>query len=259
MTPGSSTGSTAEKSENHRVGIDMKKNIFFDTIKDTKLLTAISLGSLGLSLWQTIQTLFSLFPSLKGPLGLPFYLISGLAGFAVLTMLPGHFIRMIKETAADGHYRFNWRQWADIQNGLLPPLFKFILICFWSFLPVELYLALAAKNHNPAAFWTAAILAGLSLVYFPMALLLMAVTGKIMPSLLPSNVIEPIFKTFKSYLMFLLPFWVVCLTPFMALLLWPIPVIGPLLASFILLYLWTCGMKLLGNFYHMHKDALKWQ
>jgi len=237
----------------------MKENIFIDTIKDTKLLTAISLGSLGLSFWQILQTALATISQGRLTFWMPVYFLAGLAGFAVLLILPGHFIRLILKAGNNDRNLFDWHELADIQNAVLAPAFKFALICFWSFLPVEMYLALAAKNHHPPSPWAAALLAALGLIYFPMALLMAAVTGKIMPSLLPSNVIEPIFKTFKSYLMFLLPFWVVCLTPFMALLLWPIQVIGPLLASFIILYLWTCGMKLLGNFYHKNKDALKWQ
>lgn len=216
-------------------------------------------AALGLSLWQMVETVFTIYPSLKNTLGLPLYLMSGLAGFTVLIMLPGHFVRLIKATAVGDRFSVDWRQLTDIQNGLLTPLFKFILIGFWSFLPVEMYLALASKNHNLPSPWAVSLLAVFGLIYFPMALLMTAVTGKIMPSLLPSNVVEPIFKTFKRYILFLFPFWAFSLLPVLTFILWTIPIVGPFLSSFILIYLWTCAMKLLGEFYGKNKDVLKWQ
>lgn len=220
----------------------------------------ILIGALGLSLWQIFQTIFKAFPGAKSVLGLPVYMITGLAGFAVLVALPGYFIRIISSAGSQEKIlAFNWRELIDVQNTILAPAFKFLLIVFWSFLPLEMYLALSVKNHgapNPLAMM---FLLLFSFIYFPMALLMAAITGKFMLSLLPSNVIEPIFKTFKRYALFLFLFWTVFLLPLFALLLWPIPFIGPLSASFILIYLWSCGMHLLGSFYSKEKERLSWQ
>ncbi len=219
----------------------------------------ILIGSFGLSFWQISQTFFKTFSGIKAFLGTPVYLISGLAGFAVLIVMPGYFVKLIKHAEEAQEGRFYWRVLTDVQNAVLLPAFKFILVTFWSFLPVEMYLALLVKNHGSISPVAIILLLLFSLIYFPMALMMMAVTGKTMPSLLPSNVIEPIFKTFKAYFTALLLFWIYFLLPFFALLLWPIPVIGPLVSSFILLYLWTCGMHLLGGFYHKEKEILNWQ
>lgn len=189
----------------------------------------------------------------------PIYLISGLAGFAVLIIMPGYFVKLIKHAGGAQEDRFDWRELADVQNAILAPAFKFLLVTFWSFLPIEMYLALLIKNHGTISALAIIFLLLFSFIYFPMAFLMMAVTNKTMPSLLPSNVIEPIFKIFKSYILFLLLFWLFLLLSLIALLLWPIPFIGPLASSFILLYLWTCGMKLLGDFYLRNKDILNWQ
>lgn len=228
-------------------------------IPANRQLAALALGALGLSAWQMAQTLFKIFPEALPLAGLPVYLITGLAGFAVLVALPGHFIRIIKSAGEGKYLVFNWRELIDVQNAIVAPAFKFLLIAFWSFLPVELYLALSVKNQrtpNPLAI---IFLLLFSFIYFPMALLMMAVTNKTMPSLLPSNVLEPIFKTFKKYISFLFFFWIIMLLPLIALLLWPIPFIGPLAASFILLYLWSCGMHLLGGFYNKGKEGLNWK
>lgn len=225
-----------------------------------KKLAALALGALGLSAWQMAQTLFKIFPGALPLAGLPVYLITGLAGFAVLAALPGHFIRIIKSAGNEKKdLAFSWRELADVQNAILAPAFKFLLIVFWSFLPIEMYLALSVKNHgapNPLAIM---FLLLFSFIYFPMALLMAAVTNKIMPSLLPSNVIEPIFKTFKKYICFLFFFWIIMVLPLITLLLWPISFIGPLAASFVLIYLWSCGMHLLGSFYGKEKERLSWQ
>ncbi|MDQ7797639.1 MAG: hypothetical protein RDU76_01675 [Candidatus Edwardsbacteria bacterium] len=219
----------------------------------------LSIGAMALSAWQIAQTLFKIFPAALPPAGLPVYLIAGLAGFAVLAALPGHFIRIIRSAGQGKDLAFNWGELADVQNAVLAPVFKFLLITFWSFMPIEMYLALMIKNQgtiSPLAIFTLLVF---SFLYFPMALLMTAVTGKLMPSLLPSNIIEPIFKTLKQYILFLFLFWAVFLLPLLALLLWPVPFIGPLAFSFILLYLWSCGMNLLGGFYRKEKEGLNWQ
>jgi hypothetical protein len=222
-------------------------------------LALMSVGALALSAWQLAQTLFKIFPGALPPAGLPVYLMTGLAGFAVLAFLPGYFIGLLRSAARGKAPALNWRELADVQNAVLLPAFKFLLIAFWSFLPIEMYLALSVKNHgapNPLAMM---FLLLFSFIYFPMAWLMAAITGRFMPSLLPSNVIEPIFRIFKRYALFLLLFWTVFLLPVLALLLWPIPFIGPLSASFILIYLWSCGMHLLGDFYRKEKESLGWQ
>ncbi len=212
-----------------------------------------------LSAWQMAQSLFMIFPGALPLAGLPVYLITGLAGFAVLVTLPGYFIRTIRSAGQGNDRVFNWRDLTDVQYTIVAPAFKFLLITFWSFLPVELYLALSVKNQGAPTPWAIIFLLLFSCIYFPMALLMMVVTNKTMPSLLPSNVIEPIFKTFKKYISFLLFFWTIMLLPLIALLLWPIPFIGPLSVSFIILHLWSYGMHLLGSFYRKEKESLNWQ
>ncbi|MBU1356061.1 MAG: hypothetical protein KJ620_05795 [Candidatus Edwardsbacteria bacterium] len=224
-----------------------------------KLLIPILVGSICLSLWQIFQTTFKIAPKIQSVLALPVYLISGLSGFAILVVLPGYFVKIINQAADKNEYIFSWRELADVQNAILVPAFKILLVTVWSFLPIELYLALLVKNHGAPSPLALIFLLLFSFIYFPMALLMMAVTNKTRPSLLPSNVIEPIFKTFKRYILFLLLFWILFLLPLFALLLWPIPFIGPLASSFILLYLWTCGMHLLGSFYRKEKERLNWQ
>jgi len=219
----------------------------------------ILIGSFCLSLWQIFQTIFKIAPKIQSVLALPVYLISGLAGFAVLIALPGYFVKIIKQADDKNDYIFSWRELADVQNAILVPAFKILLVSVWSFLPIEMYLALLVKNQGAPSPLAIIFLLLFSFIYFPMALLMAAVTNKTMPSLLPSNVIEPIFKTFKRYILFLFLFWFVFLLPLFGLLLWPIPFIGPLFSSFVLLYLWSCGMSQLGSFYHKEKERLNWQ
>lgn len=217
------------------------------------------IGSFYLSMWQISQTFFKLLPGALPFASIPVYLISGLAGFAVLVIMPGYFIKILKQAGDINNSKFNWLTMADLQNAILVPAFKILLVTVWSFLPIELYLALLVKNHGAISPLAIMVLLIFSFIYFPMALLMMAVTGKTMPSLLPSNVIDPIFKTFKSYIAFLLLFWIIMVLSLISLLLWTIPFIGPLLSSFILLYFLTCSMHLLGSFYYNEKDILNWQ
>ncbi len=98
-----------------------------------------------------------------------------------------------------------------------------------------------------------------------MAFLMFSVSNKLWPSLLPSNTVESIAKTFSSYLKLALLFWLMLapaiLTAFLALAsikLLHVKFAGLLLFSFISLYCWAAAMRLLGRFYRLEAGRLEW-
>jgi hypothetical protein len=227
-------------------------------VKSKRIIFTI-LAAAALSAWQTSMQVFraveAILPAIKSAVSL----IAGFAGFAALTVIPGYLVSIVGAISSEENPKFKWKEFADPQNKILIPFLKLSLVVLWSFLPLEMYLLLSGKNQSPPSIWTVLVLGLFSLFYYPMALLIVSATGKLMSSLLPSNVLEPIFKTRKLYLILLARFWLFGLLPFFIMPLWFVPVIGPFSVSFIALYLWTCGMKELNDFYLSNIDILKWQ
>lgn len=212
------------------------------------------IGAAGLSVWQWVQATSGLFPAMPPVFSVPAKLVSGLAGFSVLLVMPGIYMRVISAASRGVDEPVDWRALADVQKNIMEPCFRAALVVLWSFLPLEMYLAVVMQKQGTASPWAVLILMSFSLFYFPMALMMAAATGKVMPSLLPSNVLEPIFRSFKEYLVLLLLFWPTMILPMAGLMLWPAAVIGPLAASFVLLLFWACGMHLLGTFNGRERD-----
>jgi len=220
------------------------------------LLRPIIIGSFGLSLWQSSQSLFRLFPQLPAYAARTVQALAGLSGFMVLLVTPGMLAGLISGTAKGNGSGLSGMEISGKMETVVKDSLKAAAIFLWSFLPLEIYLALAVKGGGAPSYGLVGVLVLLGLGYFPMALLMLAVSGRTLPSLLVSNVLEPAARTAGSYAGFLFPFWTLMLLPLAGLQLWPVPFIGPWAACFILLYSWSCAMKLLGEFYLLNKDTI---
>jgi hypothetical protein len=206
-------------------------------------LRPLIIGACGLGLWQVSQTLLGFLPQPARPAVLLANILSGMAGFLTLALLPGILLR---RAAAEPGSPIDWRVLSDLPGRVLTPALVTVLILLWSFLPLEMYLALLGKGRPSP--WVLGLTLGMGLSYFPMALLMAATSGKLMPSLLPSGVLERICGQWAGYLKLLALFWPMVLLPLAGLLLWPLPLAGPLLSSFILLWLWCGAAGLLAEF-----------
>lgn len=206
-------------------------------------LEALIIGAWGLALWQMVQPSLGLFPQASQAIVLLANLLSGLAGFLVLLVLPGILMRLAAAGPGTGLDR---EVLSDVPGRVLKPAWWAGLITFWSFMPAGMYLALLGGGRPSP--WALAALAGMGMAYLPMALLMAASSGRLMPSLLPSGVLEQIFRQPVGYIKLLALFWPVILLPLAGLLLWPLPLVGPLVSSFLLLWLWCGGAALLAEF-----------
>ena len=184
--------------------------------------------------------------------------LSGASGLAALVMLPSFLVTVIKRSAAGGAGCPGWPQLAD-PGALAGTAFKTYAVTAWSSLPAALYLLSLDHPGAGPSLPLLAVLCALTGIYLPMSLLRLAITGKLWPSLLPSNVIDPIVRTFSSY-------WMLCLLALAGalslpalLLLARLPAIGPSLATFGWLYLSAAAMATLGGFYRAARGRLDWE
>ncbi len=201
------------------------------------------IGACCLAMWQMAQALLGLFPQLPRPLVLLANLLSGLAGFLALLAAPGILLRLV---ASGPGAVLDWRFLSDVPGRMLKPALRSGLAILWSFLPAGMYLGLLGEGRPSP--WALAALAGLGMAYLPMALMMTASSSRLLPSLLPSGVLEQIFRQPIGYVRLLASFWPMTLLPLAGLLWWGVPLIGPLVSSFLLLWLWCGGAALLAEF-----------
>lgn len=220
-------------------------------------LMMLAAAAVGLSLGRMLEDLMRLVPWFR-ILSVPAFMIGGLAWFAVAVILPGFFRTIVWSTAISKDEFPSWPGFADPWGQVVMPTLKSLLILMWSFLPLTLVISAAVRaNARPSI-----LLLLLSLVYgclyFPIAFLMASVSGKLWPSLLPSNVVEAVAKTFSTYLKLVPIFWLFVLPSILLTALWPTPFIGALVPAFAGVYCWSAAMRLLGRFYRLEAGRLEW-
>jgi len=211
-------------------------------------LMMLSIGALGLSLGRVLEDIFRLLPALRIILGLPAWILGGLAWFTMAIILPG-FWRTVVWRTSQGQQDFpSWPSLADPFGDILLPTIKALMILGWSFLPGLLVLAPAVRSGQPPAPGLMALTLFWGGAYFPMAFGLFSLSGRMWPSLLPSQVIGAVAKTWSRYLRLWPLFWMLLMPALASIMLWPLPILGAPAMAFINLYCWTAAMRLLGRF-----------
>jgi len=234
---------------------DIKSILLYPAQKEGLMM--LGLASLFFAAGKIFEFLLEAVPLLT-IFAIVFFAVGGILGIAIILVIPG-FYASITWRAALGKPGFpDWPGFSDIFANLLGPAFKTMAVAVWSFMPLILVLTYTAqKKISPSVSLTVFTLL-LGLLYFPMSFLMMVMSQKLWPSLLPSQVIDSMAKSGRDYLKLCLLFWALLLPSLPALLLWEIPLIGPVVMVFTVLYCWTCSMHLLGRFYRYEKEKLKW-
>ncbi|GEM_PF-5963752 len=220
-------------------------------------LTMLAIGALGLSLGRMFDDLMRLSPWFK-ILSVPAFAIGGLAWFAMVVMLPGLYRTIAWDTAIGRDGFPGWPGFDDPWGQVVLPALKSLLVLMWSFLPLTLVLTAAIRSGarpSPALF---ILSLAFGCLYFPMAFLKYAISDKLWPSLLPSNVVEAAAKTFSSYIKLVLLFWLFLLPASISLMMWPLPFGGVLVPAFLNLFCWAAAARLLGRFYRLEAGRLEW-
>lgn len=234
---------------------DMKSILLYPASREGLMLLGIA--SLLFSSFRIFEFMVSVTPWLL-PLGMFLLAAGGVLGMLTVLVLPG-FYTAITWRATLGKPGFpDWPGFSDVFTNLLGPALKSLIVAAWSFMPLLSVVTFTAqKKINPSISLTVFTLL-LGLLYFPMSFLMMVMSQKLWPSLLPSQVLDSMAKSGRDYLRLCLLFWTLLLPSLPALFLWKIPVIGPVAAVFTGLYCWACSLNLLGRFYRYEKEKLKW-
>ncbi len=215
-------------------------------------------AALGLSLGRMLEDAMRLWPALR-IFSVPAFVLGGLAWFIIALMLPALLCRIVSATARGVQEFPLWPGWEDPWGQIVLPALRSLLVLMWSFLPLALVLTAAVKSHARPSLLLLLLSLGYGCLYFPMAFLMASFSGKLWPSLLPSNLVEAITKTFGTYLRLVLFFWLFII-PFLLLtaLLWPTPFLGAILPSLAGVYGWAAAARLLGRFYQLEAGRLEW-
>ena len=235
--------------------LDMKNILLYPVSREGLMMLGIA--SVLFSSFRIFEFLVSVTPWLL-PLGMFLLAAGGVLGVLTVLVLP-EFYTAITWRAALGKPGFpDWPGFSDIFTNLLGPALKVLIVAAWSFMPLLLVLtSTVQKKISPSLSLTVFTLL-LGLLYFPISFLMMVMSQKLWPSLLPSQVLDSMVKSGKDYWLLCLFFWLLQLPALLGVLLWAVPLIGPPLAVFTGLYCWACSLHLLGRFYRYEKDKLKW-
>lgn len=220
-------------------------------------LMMLAAAAFGLSLGRMLEDLMKMVPIFK-VLSVPAFAVGGLAWFTMAVILPGFYLTIVRETA-NGRDEFpSWPGFADPWGQIVLPTLKSLLILMWSFLPLTLVLTAAVRSAARPSLPFLLISLAYGCLYFPMAFLMMSISDKLWPSLLPSNVVEAAAKTFATYAKAVLLFWLFILPTILLIVIWPVPLVGALVPALAGLYCWAAAMRLLGRFYRLEAGRLEW-
>jgi predicted Zn finger-like uncharacterized protein len=163
------------------------------------------------------------------------------------------FMMKIVNSSADGKKELpDWPDVSDFLDDIVVPLFQVLWTGIFCFAPAIVYLIFV---HIDIVFW---LLIGLGILYFPMALIAVALTNSIL-SINPIVVLPSIIKVPVDYLVAcILLGLLVALENFGQLLVSFIPLAGLLLKNLFALYFVIVEAHVLGLIYHANQEKLAW-
>jgi len=190
-----------------------------------------------------------------------FAFLLGLFALVILAIgVIGYFFAFVKDivaTSAAG--RDTLPDWPEIARptDFLAPFFHFLSLMVISFGPWLLWEIWGPEFGEP---WMPWVLAGLGVLYCPMALVGLALADSI-AGLNPVLVVSSILRILGHY--FVVVILVVLLMGLQSLGGWlaevvPLPLITPLAVHFLTLYLLVVAARILGILYSMHREELGW-
>ncbi len=177
----------------------------------------------------------------------PLMVLKIVALIMFLLILPGYMFSIIESTALGKDDMPEWPDFSFFWSEVLLPLFQIITLFL---IPVVLGII-----FRDITIWI--IL--LSLFYYPMALLILAVGRKIVNAINPVLAITSIYKIWRVYLPTVALFYLLYFGGlYFGSLINGIPIIGELLTTFILIYIFIVCSRLVGCLYRNNYSRLKW-
>jgi predicted Zn finger-like uncharacterized protein len=179
--------------------------------------------------------------------------IFGIVGIAFIGGYLCAFMMKIVNSSADGKKDLpDWPDVSDFWDDIIVPLFQVIWTGIFCFTPAIIY---GIFVHIDIVFW---LLIGFGILYFPMALIAVALTNSVL-SINPVLVIPSIIKVPVDYLVACIFLALLAvLENFSQLLVSIIPLLGMALKNLIALYFLIVEARILGLIYHANQEKLGW-
>jgi len=152
----------------------------------------------------------------------------------------------------------SWPGFSDFSTDIIAPLVKVVWAFVACYIPAGLYLIFVSgiRGLTDPFFWVLVILGS---VYYPMALLTVAMSGNFL-ALNPLVVIPAIMRAPLDYLICLAAFMLIVGLSAVAkqILAIPVPLLGTAIQIFLSLYFMLIEMRMLGLFYNANAEDLDW-
>ena len=186
-----------------------------------------------------------------------FAMIFGMIGFVFVGGYLSSFMMKIISHTADGEIELpEWPDFTDWWDDIIVPMFQIVMVTIVSYLPLIIFVILGASS-GIIFYLVAFLLLILGILYQPMALVSISIFGSI-KALNPLVLVPAILKVPLDYSIacgVLLLLFIVK-TIFHAFIM--IPILGPFLDNFIMLYLLVVEARILGLIYYANKDKFGW-
>ena len=220
-------------------------SLFLYPIKKEGLMIII-----GGTIFLNISVFIGIFLGLFGIdifLAFPLLVLRIVAFIIFLLILPGYMFSIIESTALGKDELPDWPDFSFFWSEVLLPFFQIIGLFL---IPVAL-----GRIFRDITIWI--IL--LSLFYYPMALLILAVGRKIINALNPVIAVISIFKIWKVYLPTVALFYILFFGGrYLGTFINRIPLVGVFLSTFFLLYIFIICLRLVGYLYRNNYNKLGW-
>jgi predicted Zn finger-like uncharacterized protein len=187
---------------------------------------------------------------------LDFFASLSVFGFIATAFVAGYlcaFMMKIVNSSADGKKELpDWPDASDFWDDIIVPLFQVIWTGIFCFAPAIIYLIFV---HFDIFFW---LLIALGILYFPMALIAVALTNSLL-SINPVLIVPSIIKVPVDYLAACAILALIALLAnFSQLLVSIIPLAGLVLKNLLGLYFLVVEAHVLGLIYHANQEKLGW-
>ncbi len=181
----------------------------------------------------------------------------GMIGYVFVGGYLSSFMMKIVSHTADGEIDLpDWPDISDWWDDIISPMFEMILVTLISYLPLVAYIlyGVSTRGLSPVAVLALLIIGTL---YEPMALISMSI-HRSAGALNPVSLTAAILKVPKDYLIACSVLFLIFVLKWLFLYYIPIPLFGPFIDNFIMLYLFVVEMRMLGLIYYTNRTKFEW-
>lgn len=182
--------------------------------------------------------------------------------FFVYPYIIAYMLRIIRTTANGQKGLPDWPEFSDWWETIIRPCLQVIVVTAVSFAPAILALIIALfSSTNLGSSLLFFILIFVGTLYYPMALIAVAVYDNAFVAFNFPQLLASIWKIKKSYFLSLLTLWLfafvgIVVSTFLVPI--SIPIIGPFISWVVTIYFAIVQMVIIGNVYYINKATLRW-